>query len=69
MPSVRKQKGLLECRAEFRGDKHTPQAQWRYRGVGRDMGQVGLKFGGRAWAVSQAGTREVVVTKEEKHRP
>jgi hypothetical protein len=29
--------------------------------VGGDMGQVGLKFGGRAWAVSQAGTRKVMV--------
>ncbi len=33
------------------------------------MGQVGLKFGRRAWPVRQAGTRKVVVTKEEKHRP
>ncbi len=33
------------------------------------MGQVGLKIGGRAWPVGQAGTKKVVVTKEEKHRP
>ena len=34
-----------------------------------DMRKVGLKFGGRAWAVSQAGITKVVVTKQEKHRP
>jgi len=37
--------------------------------VSEDMGQVGVKFGGRTWAVSQAGTIKVVVTKQEKNQP
>ena len=28
------------------------------------MGQVGVKFGGKAWPVSQARTREVELSKE-----
>ena len=32
------------------------------------MGQVGSKIGERAWPLRQAGTRKVMVTKEEKHR-
>ena len=43
----------------FGGEDNAQQAQQRCRGVGRDMGQVGLNFGGRAWPVRQAGTRKV----------
>jgi hypothetical protein len=38
------------------------------RGVGRDMVQVGSKFGARRQPVSQARRRKVVVTKREKRK-
>ena len=58
----------LSAEKGFGGKDNAQQAQQRCRGVGGDMGQVALNFGGRSWAVSQAGTRKVVVTKEE-NRP
>ncbi len=53
----------------YGGEDNAQQAQQRCKGVDRDMGQAGLNFGRRTWPVRQAGTREVVVTKEEKHTP
>ncbi len=62
-PRVREKKSL------FRVQRRAQQAQQLCRGVGGNMGQVGLKIGARPWPVRRAGIRQVVVTKEEKHRP
>ena len=59
----------LSAEKGFGGEDNAQQAHQRCRGVGGDMGQVALNFGGRAGAVSQEGTKKVVVTKQEKHRP
>ena len=74
--AVPSEKEKISCYREekgFGGEDNAQQAQQRCRGVGRDMGQVGLNFGGRAWPVRQAGTRKVerrkkkTLTKKKKN--
>jgi hypothetical protein len=51
----------------FGGEVKAQNAQGRCRGMGRDMVQVGSKFGARRNpVVSQVGSRKVMVTKREK---
>jgi hypothetical protein len=49
------------------GEVKAQNSQGWCRGVGRDMVQVGSKFGARPQSVSQARRRKVVVTVREKH--
>jgi hypothetical protein len=48
------------------GEVKAENAQGRCRGVGRDMVEVGSKFGARRQPVSEAGNKKVVVTKRAK---
>ena len=56
----------LSAEKGFGGEDNAQQAQQRCRGVGVDMRKVGLKFGGRECAVSQARTTKVVVTQRRE---
>jgi len=50
----------------FGGEDKAQHAQGRCRGVGRDMGQVGFKFGARRQPVTKTRRRKVMVAKREK---
>ena len=50
----------------FGGEDKAQHAQGRCRGVGRDMGQVGFKFGARRQLVTNTRRRKVMVAKREK---
>ena len=50
----------------FGGGDKAQHAQGRCRGVGRDMGQVGFKFGARRQLVTNTRRRKVMVAKREK---
>ncbi len=50
----------------FRGKDKAQHAHGRCRGVGRDMGQVGFKFGARWQPVTKRRRRKVVVANREK---
>ncbi len=52
----------------FGGEDKTQHAHGRCKGVGRDVGQMGSKFGARWQPVSQAGGRKVMIAKREKER-
>ncbi len=69
VPEGRKKMSCLSAKKGFGGGRQRATSTTEVQGVGGDMGQVALNFGGRAGAVSQEGTKKVVVTKREKHRP
>jgi hypothetical protein len=50
----------------FGGEDKAQHAQGTCRGVGRDMGQVGFKFGARRQPVTKTRRRKVMVAKREK---
>jgi hypothetical protein len=50
----------------YGGEDKAQHAQERCRGVGRDMGQVGFKFGARWQPVTKTRKRKVMVAKREK---
>ncbi len=52
----------------FGEEDKAQHAQGRCRGVGRDMGQVGFKFGARWQPVTKRRRRKVVVVKREKSK-